>query len=121
MVNIFALLLGCQLIGEVISRFLKLPIPGPVLGMVILFIGLMIRGKVPYELSTVSGGLLQHLSLLFVPAGVGIMLHASLLAKYWQALIVALLVSTVVTIVVTGFLMSRLTKSADPGAEEMEQ
>ena len=105
-VLVFTILLACQLAGEVIARLLQLPLPGPVLGMVILFVGLAVRGHVPDDLSTVAGGLLQNLSLLFVPAGVGVMLYVRLLAENWLALSVALLLSAVITIAVTGLVMT---------------
>ncbi|MFZ1770902.1 MAG: CidA/LrgA family protein [Caldilinea sp.] len=117
-VLIFTLLLACQLAGEVVTRLLRLPVPGPVLGMVILFCALLMRRQVPDDLSAVTGGLLHNLSLLFVPAGVGVMLHAQLLVENWVALSAALLLSAVITIVVTGVVMTwalRLTqeKKAD--------
>jgi holin-like protein len=102
----FTILLACQLAGEVVTRLLRLPVPGPVLGMVILFCVLLVRRQVPDDLSVVTGGLLQNLSLLFVPAGVGVMLHAQLLAENWMALSAALLLSAVITIVVTGVVMT---------------
>jgi holin-like protein len=104
-VLIFAVLLTCQLAGEVLTRLLHLPVPGPVLGMVILFCALLVRGSVPADLGVVTGELLQNLSLLFVPAGVGVMLHAGLLAQNWLAISIALLVSAAITIAVTGLLM----------------
>jgi holin-like protein len=109
-VLIFALLLACQLVGEVITRMVRLPVPGPVVGMVILFCALVVRGHVPAELGTVTTGLLQNLSLLFVPAGVGVMLHAHLLIEHWLALTTALLLSAIVTIAVTGLVMSWSTR-----------
>lgn len=105
-VFIFLILLACQLAGEVTTRLLMLPIPGPVLGMVILFFALVVRGHVPEDVGAVTGGLLQNLSLLFVPAGVGVMLHARLLVDNWLALSAALLLSVVITIAVTGAVMS---------------
>ncbi len=105
-VLVFAILLTCQLVGEVITRLLRLPIPGPVLGMVILFCGLLVRGHVPHDMGVVTGELLQNLSLLFVPAGVGVMLHARLLADNLLALTLALVLSATITIAVTGLLMS---------------
>lgn len=104
-VLVFTILLACQLAGEVIARLLGLPVPGPVLGMVILFVALVIRGHVPDDVGVVTGGLLQNLSLLFVPAGVGVMLHAGLLVQNWLALSAALLASVVITIAVTGLAM----------------
>ena len=116
-VLVFTILLTCQLVGEVITRLFQWPVPGPVLGMVILFCALLVRGHVPEELGAVTGGLLQNLSLLFVPAGVGVMLHAQLLAAHWAALAAALVLSAAITIVVTGLVMTwalRLTKPHSP-------
>ena len=112
-VLIFTILLVCQLIGEIVTRLFQWPVPGPVLGMVILFCGLLVRGSVPEEMSAVTGGLLQNLSLLFVPAGVGVMLHAQLLAENWVALSVALVLSAAITLVVTGLVMTWATRLTD--------
>lgn len=109
----FTILLICQLIGEVITRLFQWSVPGPVLGMVILFCALLVRGNVPEEMNIVTSGLLQNLSLLFVPAGVGVMLHAQLLARNWAALSLALVLSAAITIAVTGLVMrwaARLTE-----------
>jgi holin-like protein len=112
-VLIFTILLVCQLIGEIVTRLFHWPVPGPVLGMVILFCGLLVRGSVPEEMSAVTGGLLQNLSLLFVPAGVGVMLHAQLLAENWVALSLALVLSAAITIVVTGLVMAWMARLTD--------
>ena len=113
------MLLACQLAGEVVARLLRLPVPGPVIGMVILFGALLVRGQVPEDVGAVTGGLLQNLSLLFVPAGVGVMLHAQLLAENWVALSVALLLSAGLTIVVTGLVMTwALRRTQGKGAGE---
>jgi len=109
-VLIFTILLVCQLAGEVVARLFQWPVPGPVLGMVILFCGLLLRGHVPKEMSDVTGGLLQNLSLLFVPAGVGVMLHAQLLVENWAALSIALVLSATITIGVTGLVMTWATR-----------
>lgn len=102
------LLLACQLAGEIVARMAGLPIPGPVIGMMILFVGLVIRGRAPAGLEALGLGLLRHLSLLFVPAGVGVMLHLDLIAAEWAPISVALIVSTLVTIAVTGLVMKAL-------------
>ena len=121
-VLVFTILLVCQLLGEVMARLLLLPLPGPVIGMVILFIGLAVYGRVPDDLGVIAGGLLQNLSLLFVPAGVGVMLYARLMAENWLPLSVALVASALITIVVTGLVMAwtvRLThrQGSDKGGE----
>jgi len=101
-------LLIFQLIGEVISIALGLPVPGPVIGMVLLFLALTIKGSVPKDLQTTAQGLLSHLSLLFVPAGVGVLLHAHLIAEEWPAITAALIGSTFLTIAITALVMKWL-------------
>jgi holin-like protein len=110
MIESLALILLCQLIGEVLVRLTHLPVPGPVIGMGLLFIGLVLRGGPSEKLEFTANGLLSHLSLLFVPAGVGIMLHLDLIAAQWLPIAAALLISTALTIGVTAWLMQRLAR-----------
>lgn len=112
MLNYLTLIFCCQLAGEFIIGATGLSVPGPVLGMVFLFCFLLVRGSIPNDLNMVADGLLNHLSLLFVPAGVGIMLHFQLLGDDFFAISVALIVSTVLTVIVTAVLMRRLSKSS---------
>jgi len=107
-----AVLLVCQLLGESIVLGLGIPLPGPVIGMAILFFALIIYGKVPEPLSNMTKGLLDQLSLLFVPAGVGVMTHLTLLGEEWMPITAALVVSTLVTLGVTGFMMQKLVTRA---------
>lgn len=104
----FTILLVCQLIGEATVRGLGLPVPGPVLGMALLFCGLLLRGGIPQDIDLVAGTLLKHLSLLFVPAGVGVMLYLPLFAAEWEAIAASLVISTALTIVVTAVVMKLL-------------
>jgi holin-like protein len=108
-----ALLLLCQLGGEIFVVWAALPVPGPVVGMALLFVGLLLQGGVPEGLGRVVDALLSHLSLLFVPAGVGVMLHISMLREEWLAILVALLLSTVLTVAGTGLLMTALIRWLD--------
>ena len=110
MLEYLTLILACQLIGEFAVNAANLPFPGPVAGMVLLFLFLTIKGNVPEELTVVSGALLNNLSLLFVPAGVGVMVHFELLGTDAIPLSIALIVSTVATIIVTATVMSRVSK-----------
>lgn len=109
-------LLLFQLAGEVLARALDLPVPGPVIGMLLLFLALLARGGPTTELRSTSQGLLQHLSLLFVPAGTGVMVHLHRIADEWLALAVALLFSTLVTLAVTALVM-RLCQGKAPVEE----
>lgn len=89
-----SILLGCQLLGEIISQMFHLPIPGPVIGMVILLISLMIYGRVPEGLRVTTNGLTQHLAFFFVPAGVGVMANWPLISQNLLDIIIVLFVST---------------------------
>ncbi|MPZ11483.1 MAG: CidA/LrgA family protein [Kiloniellaceae bacterium] len=98
-------LLLCQLIGEAAVRLVDLPVPGPVLGLALLLATLALRRGVPASLESTAGGLLKHFSLLFVPAGVGVLQHLGRIEAEWLAIAAALLVSSVATIVVTAVVM----------------
>jgi holin-like protein len=113
-------LLICQLLGEATVRLLGLPVPGPVLGLLLLLVFLALRREVPGSLATTAGGLLRHLSLLFVPAGVGVLQHLPRIQAEWLAIAAALLVSSVATIVVTAVVMRatmRLMKLDDESGD----
>ncbi|THD74896.1 CidA/LrgA family protein [Thalassobius vesicularis] len=112
MIAYLTLILGCQLAGEVSVTLLGLPVPGPVLGMVLLFVILLIRGGIPEGLGQTADGLLRAMSLLFVPAGTGIMMHFTLLGQALLPLGAALIVSTLATIAVTAGMMRLLAKEA---------
>lgn len=118
MLGYLTFILTCQLLGELAVKAAELPIPGPVVGMLLLFAFLVIRGRVPDNLAKTADGLLSHLSLLFVPAGVGVILHFQLLGGEWVAFSTALVASTLATIVVTGLLMSWLNRK-DGGTDEV--
>jgi putative effector of murein hydrolase LrgA (UPF0299 family) len=126
MLGSLTLLLLCQLIGEVAVRATGLPLPGPVVGMALLFLGLALRGELPAPLAETAGALLRNLSLLFVPAGVGVMLHLSLVAREWLPIAAALIGSAVLTVAVTALVLQgagRLLhragrRPAAPGPEE---
>ena len=108
MLNAIALLLVFQLAGEAIALYFALPVPGPVIGMGLLFATLWFRGGPSDNLRGAAQSLLQHLSLLFVPAGVGVMLHAQRMADEWLSILVALVASTLLTITVTALVMRAL-------------
>lgn len=105
MLGALTLILVCQLAGEVLVGVTGLPVPGPVAGMLLLLAGLFARGRVDDGLATATTGLLSHLSLLFVPAGVGVMVHWDTLRSDWLALGLALVVSTLIGLAVTALVM----------------
>jgi putative effector of murein hydrolase LrgA (UPF0299 family) len=122
LLNYITLIFLCQLVGELVVQFAGLPLPGPVIGMVLLFLYLAVNRRlaksdanldasgIPVELAKVGDALLSHLSLLFVPAGVGIMVHFSLLKNDWLPLSAAIIGSTLLTVAVTAGLMVLLSK-----------
>lgn len=110
MLGALTLLLVYQLIGEVIVLAAGLPVPGPVVGMALLFATLAARGSAPAWLRDACQQLLTHLSLLFVPAGVGVMLHFKRLGAEWLPIVIALVASTVITIGVTALVMQGLRR-----------
>jgi holin-like protein len=106
MLETLAALLVFQTIGEVLSYALKLPVPGPVLGMILLLALLLARPATVARLRPTSLELLKHLSLLFVPAGVGVMLHIARIGREWLPIVVALVASTALAIAVTALVVT---------------
>lgn len=100
MVPALTLILLCQLAGEVASHALRLPLPGPVLGMGLLLLVMKLSPRMAALVRPVAQVILGNLSLLFVPAGVGIIGHLDLLRAEGPALAVALIGSTVAAIAV---------------------
>ena len=98
-----AILLAFQLAGEAIAPHLPIPVPGAVVGMVLL-VGALALGVVRAEwVRGAADALLSRLGLFFVPAGVGVMAHGGLLREQWLPIAVAMLVSTGAVIAVTGW------------------
>ena len=111
------MLLICQLAGEVLARSTGLPVPGPVLGMGLMFSVLIWRDRLsallPREvadgtLEAVSATLLANLALLFVPAGVGVVQRLDVLGQHAVGLGVALVVSSVLGMLATAFVFRAL-------------
>ncbi|HUB47463.1 MAG TPA: CidA/LrgA family protein [Acetobacteraceae bacterium] len=116
----FAVLIGLQLVGEVLRQTLHLPLPGPLIGMALLTIVLVARGSagaaaeqaVSPSLLKTSNGLIANMGLLFVPAGVGIISELGVLRHEWQAILAGLLISTVLGLAVTGLVMHHVSRVA---------
>lgn len=117
MVNGLMWLLGCQLVGEVLVRLLDLPVPGPVIGMAVLL--LLLRVRRSGEDATVvraADGLLRHLQLLFVPAGVGVVGYLTVIREDALPISVAMLGSWLAGLLVVGWTARLLTRA--PGDDE---
>ncbi len=95
-----AWLLVLQSLGELLSRGLSLPFPGPVVGMVLL-LGALYSPAVREPVAACADYLLSHLSLLFVPVGVGVMTHLSLLDQYGVRILAVIVLSTWAGLAVT--------------------
>jgi holin-like protein len=110
MLGFMALLLVYQLCGELLVWVFESRIPGPVVGMFLLFITLSLRPVWAERWLEPSRQFLRYLSLFFVPAGVGIMLHLDWLQQQGLQLLILLLISTVVSLLVTAWVMVLVMK-----------
>jgi len=113
MLPALTLLLVFQLVGEAARLALGLPVPGPVIGLALLLGWLVLRGGPSVDLRTTTGGLLQHLSLLFVPAGTGVMLHVGRIGQEWLPIVVSLVASTAIGLCVSGWILHALMHRAE--------
>lgn len=108
-----AWLLVLQLAGEALSRALSLPVPGPVIGMVLLWPALALA-PVREQVTQTARFLLNHLSLLFIPVGVGVITHLDVLGHYGLRLALVIVLSTWVGIAVTALVLRALIRSTAP-------
>jgi holin-like protein len=106
----FLQLLSFLLAGEIVVHLAALPLPGPVVGMALLLAWLLWRGSEPPEnLGKAAAGILQFLSLLFVPAGVGIILHLERLQREWLAILGSVVFATLICVALTALLLRWLS------------
>lgn len=105
-----AVLLIFQLAGELIRAVTGLPVPGPVIGMVLLLIALLAKLPVPAGIHATSRKVLAYLGLLFVPAGAGIVTRLSMIGAHWLPIVIAVVGSTIITMVVTAAVMRGLER-----------
>ncbi|HAU56545.1 MAG TPA: CidA/LrgA family protein [Comamonadaceae bacterium] len=108
-----AILLTLQSVGEALSRLLHLPYPGPVIGMVLL-LGALRWPAVQQRVQTVARFLLGHLSLLFVPVGVGVVTQLGLLAEHGMRLLLVIVISTWIGLAVAALALRRLMRHTPP-------
>lgn len=108
----FAWLLVLQSAGELLAHALRLPFPGPVVGLVLLLAALNVEA-VRTPVAACSDFLLTHLSLLFVPVGVGVMTHLGLLGEYGGRLLLVIALSTWIGLAVTALVLRALLKTPE--------
>ena len=110
-----------QLVGEMLQKYFELTIPGPVIGLILLLAALLLhgrygnssRGELETGLTRTSDYLLGHLPLLFIPIGVGVVMHISYLEDRLLSVLVIIFVSTVLTVGFTAFVMEKLQSRED--------
>lgn len=118
MLNSIFLIFFFQLVGEFIQKFLELSIPGPVIGLFLLLIMLLLSKKkyykipVNFQINLINSAenLLNYLPLLFIPVGVGVVMHLSLLEDNLVPVVLVIIIGTLLTLAVTAFVMERLLK-----------
>lgn len=113
MLKSLCILFSCLLLGESLSLFLHLPVPGNVLGMVLLTLALSCRLVRVEDVKPAADALLKHLALLFVPPGVGLLLYFDLLKQSWLALGVAFVASTLLVLAVVGHVQQWLEQQVN--------
>jgi holin-like protein len=111
-----AILLLLQTAGEALVSALSLPFPGPVVGMILLLLSLNFA-RVREPIAACAQILLQHLSLLFVPVGVGVVAHLDLLSEHGGLLAIVIALSTWIGLAVTAVVLNLLLKQEAPTEE----
>lgn len=112
------ILIFLQFLGEIIAGATRLPIPGPVIGLALLAGFALWRGAMPEPIVIAGDAILKHLSLLFVPAGVGLIAFGDRLLTEGVRLVIVLIASTALTMAVTALVFRFLTRSGKDAGEE---
>ena len=120
MIGAITLLLLCQLAGEAVHRLAHLPLPGPVIGMVLLVAWLGLVRKARPTLEAVAGWLTAHLAVMFVPAAVGLVDQGAVLARYGVGIVAATVISTLATMAVTAAVFAWASRRFAPGEGQRE-
>ncbi len=121
MLNSIFVILFFQLVGEFIQKFLELSVPGPVIGLFLLLIILLMSKKnyykipINFQINLINSAesLLNYLPLLFIPVGVGVVMHLSLLEDNLVPVMLVIIIGTLLTLAVTAFVMDKLLKEVN--------
>lgn len=106
----FLIISGISFLGEILKKLFHIPLPGNVIGMIILFICLC-TGIVRLDMiDEISKFLLEHLAFFFIPAGVGLIMVAGLLKTSWLSILLILITTTIIVIIVTGHTVQLLKR-----------
>ena len=120
----FLALLVLQWVGEVLVQALGLPLPGALVGALLLLVGLLLLGRLPKALEQTSAALLQNLMLLFIPIVAGVMLHFERIASEWLPFLASGIGGAVLTLLVTAavfrWLLQRSGQKTEIEAEAAE-
>ncbi|EKX59968.1 CidA/LrgA family protein [Cereibacter sphaeroides] len=114
MISHLTLLLLLQLAGEALARGAGLPVPGPILGLLMLLALFAARQGLAERLRPTNAAILSYMSLLFVPAGVGIVGHLGLLADEAVPLLVTLVASTVLALLAAAVAFAAVARLTGP-------
>jgi putative effector of murein hydrolase LrgA (UPF0299 family) len=99
-----------QLLGTALNVMVLPMLPGPIIGLVLLFVSLLVRGQASESLQVAASSLLRYLPLLLVPPAVGVMAYTEAILNDFWAIVGVLVVSLVVSLVFTGWLMQTLIR-----------
>ena len=110
LINGLLVLLVCQCAGEAIKAYFGLSLPGPVLGMFILFAGLLLLQDIPDAVAKTSRTLIPLLGLMFLPAAAGLFFLGSKYADQWPAIIAAVVIGSLLSLMFNGLLMTFLAR-----------
>lgn len=110
LINGVLILLVCQCAGEAIKSYFGLSLPGPAIGMFILFIGLVLYQDVPEAVAKSSRSLIPLLGLMFLPAAAGLFFLGSQYSDQWLAIIAAVVVGSLLSLIFNGLLMTFLAR-----------
>lgn len=110
----FTWLIVFQLLGSALHALCVPALPGPIIGLLLLFAALLYQGEVPGPVSEAASSLLRYLPLLLVPPAVGIMAYGQVIAAHFWAIVGALSLSVVLSLAFCGWLMNRLSARRQP-------
>lgn len=128
MIVSLALILLCQLVGEIVARWTQLPLPSPVIGLVLLFAIFLVRDRIAWLPPEIRGEplevncetLLQHMAMMFVPAGVGVVQRLDILARYGVGVVATVILTTAFSIAVTAVTFEWVARWFPAGPEGAE-